>query len=130
MIGKILLTLFVIIVAWLVISNRQRRIAEVAQQPRLSATEQKRGVQWKWGGYIFAIAMILGSGVFLYMEWQDRYRVVTVQVIDSQTGKSVYYKARRMDVGERGFTTLDGREVTVADTERIELESARTGDPR
>ncbi|MCU7915823.1 MAG: antitermination protein NusG [Candidatus Thiodiazotropha sp. (ex Gloverina cf. vestifex)] len=125
MIGKILLTLFVIIIAWLVISNRQRRMTAVAAQPRVTHVEAKTSSLWKWGGYIFIILMIIGSGLFLYMEWQDRYRVVAVQVIDSQTGKSTYYQARRMDVDERSFVTLDGREVSVAETERIELNSVR-----
>ncbi|MCU7851646.1 MAG: antitermination protein NusG [Candidatus Thiodiazotropha sp. (ex Monitilora ramsayi)] len=129
MIGKILLTLFVIIIAWLVISNRQRRMTAVAAQPRVAHAEAKTNSLWKWGGYIFIILMIIGSGLFLYMEWQDRYRVVAVQVIDSQTGKSTYYQARRMDVDERSFVTLDGREVSVAETERIELNAVRVAAP-
>lgn len=125
MISKILLTLLVIIIAWLVISNRQRRMAAVASEPRLVRPAQKSGPSWRWGVYLFVIMMILGSGLFLYLEWRDSYRVVQVQVIDTQSGKRVYYQARRMDVGERHFVTLDGREVSVADTERIELESVR-----
>ena len=68
--------------------------------------------------------MILGSGLFLYTQWQDRYRVVTVAVVDTQTGARIEYQARRTDVAERHFVTLDGVEVSVADTERIELRSA------
>jgi len=125
MISKILLTLFVIIIAWLVITNRQRRMAAIASLPRAATPVQKQGLNWRWGVYLFVILMILGSGLLLYMKWQDGYQVVTVQVIDTQSGRSVVYKARRMDVDERRFLTLDGREVSVADTERIEVENPR-----
>lgn len=125
MIGKILLTLFVIIVAWLVISNRQRRMTAIASQPRVVRPVQKSAWNWRWGAYLFVILMIIGSGLMLYLKWQDGNRVVTVQVIDTQTGRSAIYQARRMDVDERRFVTLDGREVSVADTERIELENGR-----
>ncbi len=68
--------------------------------------------------------MILGSGLFLYMEWQDRYRVVTVSVVNTQTGERTDYQAHRMDVEARSFITLDGVEINVAATERIELKPA------
>jgi hypothetical protein len=130
MISKILLTLFVILVAWLVIRHRQQRMQAIAQQPTPVLAEPKRSNHWKWAGYILAIVMILGSGLFLYLQWQDQYRVVTVQVIDSLSGNRTEYRARRMDVRERGFMTLDGREVTVADTERIELLPDRVVPPK
>ncbi len=124
MITKLLLTLGVILAAWLVLRNRQKRVIAVANQPRLAA-QPSRGVNpWKWGGYILIGVMILGSGLFLYAQWQDRYRVVTVSVINTQTGERIDYQAHRMDVAERSFLTLDGREVSVANTERIELQSA------
>jgi hypothetical protein len=65
--------------------------------------------------------MLLGS--VLYFAWQieQAYRLVTVRVVDAQSGRSVSYIARRSDVGTRRFTTQDGLEVLVADGERIEL---------
>jgi hypothetical protein len=102
----------------------------IAQQPTPVLAEPKRSNHWKWTGYTLAVLMILGSGLFLYMQWQDQYRVVTVQVIDSLSGNQTEFRARRMDVGERGFMTLDGREVTVADTERIELLPDRVTSPQ
>jgi hypothetical protein len=69
--------------------------------------------------------MVLVSGVLIYQRWQDGDRVVTVRVVDTQSGRSVTYQARRKDVEERHFVTLDGREVSVAETERIELQRMR-----
>ncbi|MEA3412516.1 MAG: antitermination protein NusG [Pseudomonadota bacterium] len=75
---------------------------------------------------ILVAFMILGSGVYLYFEWQDRYRVVSVRVVNTRNGQSVSYEARRGDVGEKSFVTLDGLRVTPAETERIEMTA--TGD--
>ena len=113
-----------ILAAWWVLRNRQRRIDAVASEPPRIAPPRSGANPWKWGGYLLVLCMILGSGLFLYTEWQDRYRVVTVAVVNTQTGERIEYQARRMDVAERHFVTLDGIEVSVADTERIELQSA------
>ncbi len=124
MIGKLLLTLGIILAAWLVLRARQKRISAVASEPRLQAPPASGPNPWKWAGYVLVVVMILGSGLFLYTEWQDRYRIVTVRVVNTDTGAGIDYKAHRMDVEERSFITLDGLEVSVADNERIELRSA------
>jgi hypothetical protein len=124
MISKLLLTLGIILIAWLVLRNRQKRISAVASEARLPPPSTRGVNPWKWGGYLLVLVMILGSGLFLYAEWQDRYRVVTVNVVNTQTGETIHYQARRMDVEERRFVTLDGREVSVSDIERIELLNA------
>jgi hypothetical protein len=125
MITKLLFTIGVIFVAWLVLRNRQKRMsAPPPPEPRLQAPPRTGVNPWKWAGYLLVVVMILGSGLFLYAEWQDRYRVVTVSVVNTQTGERIDYQARRMDVEDRRFVTLDGREVSVANTERIELQSA------
>jgi len=130
MLSKILLTLFVIIVAALVIGNRRRRGASIATQrphPPLVVSPPSR--VWRWTAYGLAIVMILGSGLYLYREWREYDRVVTVRVIDTLSGDVVRYRARRKEVQERRFTTLDGREVSVANNERIELQTAAASRP-
>jgi drug/metabolite transporter (DMT)-like permease len=127
MITKLLLTLGVILAAWLVLRNRQKRMTAVANAPPLLSHPPSRNPLWKWGASLLVVIMILGSGFFLYAEWQERYRVVTVSVVNTQTGERVDYLAHRMDVDERHFVTLDNIEVSVADTERIEMQSAPAG---
>ncbi len=123
MITKILFTLGVIGIAWLVIRQRSRR-AEVAatEQPKRLAAQQHKvsNPTPRLAAYGLIVFMILASGVFLYLQWRDEYRVVTVRVINSQTGDTVSYEARRGDVEAREFVTLDGRTVNVAAVERIE----------
>lgn len=124
MLSKILLTLVVVIVAAMVIGNRRRRKVSLAAgqpDPPLVAAPPNR--VWRWTGYGLAVVMILGSGLYLYREWRDYERVVTVRVVDTLSGDVTLYRARRADVQERRFTTLDGREVSVANNERIELQT-------
>jgi hypothetical protein len=122
MIGKILLTLSVIVLAWLVVRNRQRRMALMTARPPAAKPAVPSSGSWRVGVYLFVAAMILVSGVLIYQRWQDGDQVVTVRVVDTQSGRSVTYQARRNEVEERHFVTLDGREVSVAETERIEVE--------
>ena len=129
MIAKILLTLTVIGIAWLVIAQRQRRRVVMASRPPALVVKDRRGGFWQWTGYLLMIMMILGSGFFLFQVWQDRYRVVSVRVINTQSGKTTEYQARRGEVDARRFVTLDGREVSVANNERIELQAVTDSRP-
>lgn len=124
MIAKILLTLSVIVVAWLFIRQRQRRQNLQVVRPTPMPVKTSPNGYWRWGGYLLLAMMILGSGLFLFQAWQDHYRVVSVLVIDTQSGNATQYQARRGDVEARRFVTLDGREVSVASNERIELQAA------
>lgn len=122
MLLKILLTAAVILGAILILRRRVRRVAQapgVAQagmQPEIT----KSRIQTV-AAYGVLLVMLGGAGFFIYLEWEDSYQVVGVQVINSRTGNTVSYKARRGDIDGRTFRTLDGREITLADVERMEL---------
>ncbi|MCU7882318.1 MAG: antitermination protein NusG [Candidatus Thiodiazotropha sp. (ex Lucinoma aequizonata)] len=130
MISKLLLTFTVIAIAWLVVKNRQQRVLDVSSdKPPALVAQRRPNILLRWGGYALLAVMLLGSTLYLAMQWQEMIRVVTVRVIDTQTGRSVSYQARRTDVDDRHFVTVDGREVSVANSERIELESASARNP-
>ncbi len=123
MISKILLTLAVIGLAWLVIRHRQHSFNESAtagiSRPVTKDPGSNRSI--KWLSYGLLAVMISASLIYLGWQVEQGYRLVTVRVVDAQTGRSVSYIARRMDVDDRHFVTQDGREIIVADGERIEL---------
>ncbi|MEN8179499.1 MAG: antitermination protein NusG, partial [Pseudomonadota bacterium] len=124
MITKLLLTLSVIGIAWLVIRNRSRssQISSAEQTTRLAAPATRQTNRTpRLAAYGLIVFMILASSFFLFLQWRDEYRIVSVQVINTQTGETVMYEARRGDVDGRRFQTLDGRVVTVAEIERIEM---------
>jgi hypothetical protein len=127
MITKILLTLGVIGLAWLVIRNRARREQLVAEErERLVDGRQEKGTKTlRYSAYGLILFMILASCVFLYLEWQKEYRVVRVRVVNTQSGEETVYQAKRGNVDDRTFETLDGRRINVAGVERIEVEELR-----
>ena len=122
MLLKILLTAAVILGAVLILRRRVRRVAQaqVATPTRVQPEIPKSRIQYV-AAYGLLLAMFGGAGFFIYLEWQDSYQVVDVRVIDSRTGNTVNYRARRGDIDGRTLRTMDGREITLADVERMEL---------
>lgn len=122
MFAKILLTVAVILGAYLVIRARMqdgRPSAEPAgpSRPPLLSRDIVRAV-----AYGLVAVMVAGSLLWLYLAWEEGREVVSVQIINAHTGAVTTYRARRADVHGRHFTTLDGRRVTLADVERLVLE--------
>lgn len=124
MLGKIFLTAVVIFGAYLVIRNRMRQNADgtavPSSQPRVPLLPPGilRAV-----AYSLAVFMVAGSLLWLYLDYEAGREVVTVRVINANTGEVTTYQARRADVKGRRFTTLDGRPVTLADVDRMELKA-------
>jgi len=77
--------------------------------------------------YYFAVGlitiMLLGAGYYLFEVWFDGSRIITVRVINSNTGSVTSYEVRKGDVeaGKSTFQTIDGRTVTLAAVERLEM---------
>jgi hypothetical protein len=122
MIGKILLTAAVILGAYLVIRARIQRSREAVAEP----TEPPREPLVP-AGALKAVAfglvavMVAGSLLWLYLDYEAGREVVTVRIINANTGEATTYSARRADVKGRRFTTLDGRPITLSDVDRMEL---------
>jgi len=118
MIGKILFTSLIIFLVYLVIRNRGQGIAATRTRPAESAA---RAVAPRLAAYVFlGVAMVTGSVVY-YLEWLEDRQVVTIRVINSRTQEVVTYQAHRGKIRGRRFETLDGREVSVAEMERLEM---------
>jgi hypothetical protein len=125
MFGKILLTLAVILGAYLVIRTRIQRGREVAAAPPPPREPLVPATTLKAVAYGLVAVMLGGSLYWVYLDWEAGQGLVTVQVINANTGNITTYQARREDVTGRSFTTLDGRIVTLADVERMVLADGR-----
>lgn len=126
MFGKLLLTLAVILGAYLVIRTRiQRGRAVAAASPPPVREPLIPAAALRAVAYGLVVAMVAGSLLWLYLDWEAGASVVTVQVINANTGDVTLYQARREHVEGRRFTTLEGRIVTLADVERMELAEGR-----
>ena len=69
--------------------------------------------------------MLLGSFWYLWLQWVHGNQVMDVQVVNAATGAVAPYRARRRDIEGRVVRTLDGREIRLADVERMILTESK-----
>ena len=121
MLWKLLLTAAMLVVAYLTLKSRLGRpaptAADAARSPRPA---QIRG-SMRWIALGILGVMLSGSGWYLWRDWEYEHRVLEVQVVNAATGAIVPYRARRKDIEGRIVRTLDGREIRLADVERMVL---------
>ena len=119
MLGKILLTLAVIVVA--LVYLQQRRIA--AQAASLAAVKQETPAnsQYRLAAWLFLVLMLGAAATFATLRWQDANQEVTVLLHRAAASDAVSYQVRKKDLAQRAFTTTDGVRVTVSDAERMEV---------
>lgn len=121
---KVLLIAALLLAAFLLIRWRLRRSREADLAVATTPSPERRRLL-RLLAYGFA-GLLLGGGAFSYFrDWQARQEVIGVRVVNIYSGEGVGYQARRGDVGWRRFTTLDGRSITLADVERLEIEEPR-----
>ncbi len=69
-----------------------------------------------------ALLAVLGVSAFVFwLEWEAKHQIFTVRVIDTRSSEVRQYAVYRDGVHGRRFRTIDGRSVTFADVERMEL---------
>jgi len=124
---KLLLTALVIAGALLTLRLRNQRnmrqytsSAPVLNAP-LDAQRQSRRRVTQFLAIGAVLLMLTGAGLYLYHQWSDAYQVVTVRVIDTRSAHATTYQAYKGDINGRTFVTTDGRTVTVAEVERLEI---------
>lgn len=74
----------------------------------------------------FMVVMVLAAGTMIYLEVDQRNSIVTVHVINTQSGSSKSYRVKKNEIHSDGFTTMDGVQVFVAGIERIEIEPQKS----
>ena len=124
MIWKLLLTAAVILGAYLVIRARIMRSREaaglIASRPPLIPPALIRPL-----AYVLLGTMLLGSLSLLVRDWDRDREIIPVQVVNANTGEVTHYEVRRGSVDGRRFVTSDGREIRIADVERLVMGTDR-----
>lgn len=121
MLMKILLTALVIAGALIYLRQRGSHAGQsVSVSPQGSVISRKRALP-RLAAVSVVVLMLAGSALFLYQQWRDSMQVVVVRIINANNGKEVSYQAYKGDVDGRSFKTVDGRLVTLAESERMEL---------
>ena len=132
MLGKILLTLSIIIIAFFYVRQRDMKSkTETADKIHSKGDMAAKDQQAKDGSlsadlrlcaYMFLI-LVIGLGFALYyFQWQDDHSVLTVRLHGDGQAKTIQYRVYKYQLQDRSFVTLDGIHVTVASSERMEVE--------
>jgi multisubunit Na+/H+ antiporter MnhB subunit len=122
MLTKILFTIFVIIVVALVFRVKTMRERPQAAKPADSAA---RGISAKVIAYTLVGLVVALSGLIYLLHWQDQHTIVNIQVVDGGSGKTATYQAYKKSIEGREFVTLDGRKVTLGNSDRVEMSNAQ-----
>ena len=132
MLGKILLTLTVMIIAFFFVRQRDMKAksspsrstlpAKKAQDKAVEQENHTLSADLRLGAYMF-LALVIGLGATLYyFQWQDDHSILTVRLHSDGQTEAIVYQVYKFQMAERSFTTLDGILVTVASSERMEVE--------
>lgn len=118
MLTKLLLTALVVIGALLYARHKgaRRGGAASARAPQTPPPWYVRMIP-----AALLLALLAAATLTFWLHWQDTHRLFTARVIDTRSGEVRTYAVYRNDVEGRHFTTIDGREITLADVERLEL---------
>ena len=132
MVVKLLITLTVIFVAYLILRRRQTLNSNTAQLSKsgwkINTDDQSRNeltAEIRFGAYLFLIMMLTLSAGMGYVAWKNDHETVLVTLYrqnnnDAQDEKIVFH-VYRQDLLERSFTTVDGIKIVVASDERMEI---------
>ena len=122
MLTKIIVTLSVIVAClWFVSAKREQQRAPL--RVVISNKDLQRKKLLRRFAYAFMGLMLCVAGVMLYLDILDEHTLVTVHLVNAQTGERSSFKAKRQDIESGSFTTIDGRKIFVSSVERIEVET-------
>ncbi len=134
MLGKILLTLSVIAIAYVYVRQRQlaesdehsgnktsKQIKEKKDSANAKGAKSALANDFRIAAYLFLGLMTLTGGSLYYFQWQDDHTVLTVNLHREKQRQPVSYQVYKYQLLDRSFTTIDGTVVTVAGSERMEV---------
>ena len=128
MLSKVFLTTFVIIVAFFVIRQRHLSGSNVGQKklaiPRETEKDNSKNefnADLRLGAYIFLTLMVGLGATLYYFDWLDDHIILTVNLHRDNLSQPVSYEVYKYQLEDRSFVTTDGRAITVASSERMEI---------
>jgi hypothetical protein len=120
MITKILFTLLVIV--GVALAFRQKSETRLKKKPPAKKPEGEKGIQSKTVIYAILGLILAISTLLFVIHWQNQHEIVNIRVTDG-SGNVVSYQAYKKSIDGRRFVTLDGREVALGDSDRVEMTS-------
>lgn len=101
--------------------HANRRIPLEIPPPHLSYPPMVWHGKMGKAALILLVAAALSVLSMVYSHWRSSGQLVEVQVFNVDTGKKTFYEAFKSDIHGRTFVTQDGRSITLADVERLEI---------
>ncbi|MFT4862485.1 MAG: hypothetical protein ACI95C_001706 [Pseudohongiellaceae bacterium] len=133
MLSKLLVTIIVIALAIFAVKRRQLErnlssapsLASLKAKAANAADKAQLNKDLKVGAYLF-VAFIAGiGGLMYYFDWQDDHTVLSVNLIRNADTEPVTYLVYKYQLEDKSFVTVDGKTVTVASDERMEIEGLK-----
>lgn len=121
MLTKVLFTLAVIVAVALIF--RQKTESRTTKNPARDTRSNDSGVQSKTVVYAILGLIVAVSGLLFVLHWQAQHQIVNIEITDGG-GETISYQAYKKSIEGRRFVTLDGREVTLGDNDRVEMTAA------
>ena len=128
MLSKFLLTALVIIIAFFVIKQRHLSGNGISQKNRSNSRKTEKvnssnefTSDLRSGAYIFLTLMVGLGATLYYFDWLDDHTVLTVNLHRDNVSQPVSYEVYKYQLEDRSFITTDGRTITVASSERMEV---------
>ncbi len=118
MITKVFFIVLVIVVVG-IIFNKQRTPSQASPSPS-DSTNKRNSFSTSNIAYGLIAVLILVSSVLYYFNRSDANRIITLNVLDASSTLT-QYQAYNKDIKGRTFTTIDGRQVQLAETDRLEI---------
>ena len=129
MIGKILLTLAVMAIAYLMVRQEHKGKSDKSKPApsKIGAGDQKKPPDptlhddLRTASYLFLLFMIFVGGALYYYRWLDDHKLITVRLYSADQADPTSYEVYKFQLADRSFTTVDGRVITAAGSERMEI---------
>lgn len=133
MFSKLIITVFVIVVAFVVLrqkntnqskSTRQAKAAKTSKpQATISKDTEKDQLSkdMRLGAYLFLLLTTGIGGAVYYFQWQDDHSVLTINLYRDSQVEPVSYDVYKYQLSAKSFVTIDGLSVAVASSERMEI---------
>ncbi len=117
MLTKIIFTLFVIVVVALVFRTKSE-----SKKPAVKTVNEEQGsLSTRTVTYGILGLLVVISVVLFVFDYKSDNTIVNIRVI-SEDGSGTTYQAKQKSIKGRNFVTLDGKQVTLGESDRIEME--------
>ena len=128
MLSKFFLTALVIAIAFFVIRQRHlsgnnigQRKLNISQETEKNNSKNEFKTDLRFGAYTFLTLMVCLGASLYYFDWLDNHAILTVNLHRDNLSQPISYEVYKYQLGDRSFITTNGRTVTVASNERMEI---------